>query len=194
MLKKKNNSNKTALRAELKKARNNLEPSYVSEASKLICQRIIKSSLYENAKVILAYLAFGKEVKCDELIRKALDDGKTVCVPFIVDNEHFLAARLNSLENFDLDRYGIRTVKEPISEINQEDIDLVLVPGLAFGNDGSRIGMGAGYYDRFLANSKAITLGLAYKKLMQESIPVDEHDVFVQNLVNEEDLWSIKNI
>lgn len=188
MLKKKNNSNKNELRAELKKARNNLEPIYVEEASKLICQRIIVSSLYKNANVILAYLAFGKEVSCDELVTQALTDGKTVCIPYIIDKEHFLAAKLNSLENLVLDRYGIRTVAEPIIEVSHSDIDLILVPGLAFGRDGSRMGMGAGYYDRFLADTQAITLGLAYEKMLQDEIPTDEHDIAMEYIVTESNL------
>lgn len=188
MLKKKNNSNKNELRAELKKARNNLEPIYVEEASKLICQRIIASSLYKNANVILAYLAFGKEVSCDELVIQALTDGKTVCIPYIIDKEHFLAAKLNSLENLVLDRYGIRTVAEPIIEVSHSDIDLILVPGLAFGRDGSRMGMGAGYYDRFLADTQAITLGLAYEKMLQDEIPTDEHDIAMEYIVTESNL------
>lgn len=188
MLKKKNNSNKKELRAELKKTRNNLEPIYVKEASKLICQRIIASKLYKNANVILAYLAFGKEVSCDELVAKALTDGKTVCIPYIIDKEHFLAAKLNSLENLVLDRYGIRTAAEPIIEVLHSDIDLILVPGLAFGKDGSRMGMGAGYYDRFLADTQAITLGLAYEKLLQDEILTDEHDIAMEYIVTENNL------
>lgn len=188
MLKKKNNSNKNELRAELKKARNNLEPIYVEEASKLICQRIIASSLYKNANVILAYLAFGKEVSCDELVTQALADGKTVCIPYIIDKEHFLAAKLNSLENLVLDRYGIRTVAEPIIEVSHSDIGLILVPGLAFGRDGSRMGMGAGYYDRFLADTQAITLGLAYEKMLQDEIPTDEHDIAMEYIITESNL------
>ena len=188
MLKKKNNSNKKELRAELKKTRNNLEHIYVKEASKLICQRIIASKLYKNANVILAYLAFGKEVSCDELVRQALADGKTVCIPYIIDKEHFLAAKLNSLENLVLDRYGIRTAAEPIIEVLHSDIDLILVPGLAFGKDGSRMGMGAGYYDRFLADTQAITLGLAYEKLLQDEIPTDEHDIAMEYIVTENNL------
>lgn len=194
MLKKKNNSNKIALRAFLKKARQELSPDYVNSASESICNKIIASEHYHKAKVILAYLAFGKEVNCDSLIARAIKDGKVVCIPFIVDKESFVPARLETFDNLVLDRYGIRTVSEPFVKVPQADIDLVLVPGLAFGQDGSRIGMGAGYYDRFLAISQATTIGLAYRELMQDNLPMDEHDVIVQNVVNEDGLISaIKN-
>ncbi|MDO4179320.1 MAG: 5-formyltetrahydrofolate cyclo-ligase [Phascolarctobacterium sp.] len=185
MLKEKNNS-KNEIRARLKLARKTLATDYVKEASNAICQNILASKIYDDSEVILAYLAFGKEVNCDELIRKALAVGKTVCIPFIIDKENFVSAKLESLDNLSLDRYGIRTVAEPFIEIPQAEIDLILVPGLAFGEDGSRMGMGAGYYDRFLGKTQAITLGLAYKKLMQPSLPMDEHDVFMQYIVNEE--------
>ena len=85
-----------------------------------------------------------------------------------------------------MDRYGIRTVRPPLELIEPNAFDLVLVPGVAFGRDGSRMGMGAGYYDRFLPQAKqAVTMGVAYDCLMQESLPCDEHDVKMQCLVSE---------
>ena len=61
-----------------------------------------------------------------------------------------------------------------------------MVPGVAFGRDGSRMGMGAGYYDRFLPRAKqAVTVGVAYDCLLQASLPTDEHDVKMQYLVSE---------
>lgn len=193
MLRKKNNSNKTLLRAYLKKVRQELSPDYVESASQSICNSIITSECYREAKVILSYLAFGKEVNCDAVIARAINDGKVVCIPYIVDRENFVSARIESFDNLVLDRYGIRTVSKPFVEVQQADIDLILVPGLAFGSDGSRIGMGAGYYDRFLEKTKAVTIGLAYKELMQDNLPMDKHDVFVQNVVTEDGIKSAIN-
>mgnify|MGYP000644126523 CR=1 FL=1 len=57
---------------------------------------------------------------------------------------------LQNMHDFELDRYGIRSVRQPAEQIAPQDIDLVLVPGVAFDREGGRLGMGAGYYDRFL--------------------------------------------
>ena len=185
---------KKVLRASLSLERKNLDEAYVQAASKASCEKILASDLFSKAHTIMAYLAFSKELSCDEVIRRALACGKKIYVTSIINKEEMLAAELLSLDNLVLDRYGIRTVREPIKSISPEAIDLILVPGLAFGIDGSRLGLGAGYYDRFLARTHAVTLGLCYKKLMQEALPMKEHDIFMQNLVNEEDLWSVKNI
>ena len=112
--------------------------------------------------------------------------GKTVAVPHIVSATSFVPVRLQNMQDFDLDRYGIRMVRPPLEELAPEGLDLVLVPGVAFGRDGSRMGMGAGYYDRFLPQAKqAVTMGVAYDCLMQESLPCDEYDVKMQYLVSE---------
>lgn len=75
---------------------------------------------------------------------------------------------------------------EPAVLVDPADIDLLLVPGVAFGRDGSRMGMGAGYYDRFLLRApQAITIGVAYDSLLQEHLPMDEYDILVQYLVSE---------
>ena len=122
----------------------------------------------------------------DLVLEAALAQGKTVAVPHIVSDTVFVPVRLKHLQDFELDRYGIRSVRPPLEVIKPEAFDLVLVPGVAFGRDGSRMGMGAGYYDRFLPQAKqAVVMGVAYDFLLQSSLPCDEHDVKMQCIVSE---------
>ena len=72
---------KKVLRASLSLERKNLDEAYVQAASKASCEKILVSDLYAKAQNIMAYLAFGKELSCDEVIIKALAVGKKIYVP-----------------------------------------------------------------------------------------------------------------
>lgn len=177
---------KQELRKHLKALRNRLSPAQVSWSSEKIAQHILACDAYKNAKLIMGYLAFGKELSVDKVLLQALADGKKVVVPFITSPTEMEAAVFTGMENLCLDRFKIRCVAEPAQLIEPNAIDLVLVPGVAFGRDGSRMGMGAGYYDRFLRRSpQAVTIGVAYAALMQEQLPTDEYDIPVHYLVSE---------
>lgn len=177
---------KQELRKHLKALRNELSPAQVSRSSDKIAQHILACDAYKNAKLIMGYLAFGKELSVDKVLLQALADGKKVVVPFITSPTEMEAAVFTGMENLCLDRFKIRCVAEPVQLIEPNAIDLVLVPGVAFGRDGSRMGMGAGYYDRFLRRSpQAVTIGVAYAALMQEQLPTDEYDIPVHYLVSE---------
>lgn len=177
---------KQELRKHLKALRNRLSPAQVSWSSEKIAQHILACDAYKNAKLIMGYLAFGKELSVDKVLLQALADGKKVVVPFITSPTEMEAAVFTGMENLCLDRFKIRCVAEPAQLIEPNAIDLVLVPGVAFGRDGSRMGMGAGYYDRFLRRSpQAVTIGIAYAVLMQEQLPTDEYDIPVHYLVSE---------
>ena len=177
---------KQELRKHLKALRNELSPAQVSRSSDKIAQHILACDAYKNAKLIMGYLAFGKELSVDRVLLQALADGKRVVVPFITSPTEMEAAVFTGMENLCLDRFRIRCVAEPAVFVDTAAIDLLLVPGVAFGRDGSRMGMGAGYYDRFLLRApQAITLGVAYDSLRQEHLPMDEYDIPVQYLVSE---------
>lgn len=181
--------NKAELRKELLSLRKALTSQQVCSSSELVAKNILNSSAYKKAQVILGYLAFGKELSIDIVLEQALRDGKLVYVPQIISSTEFEAVRLQSMSGFALDRYGIRSVAEPAERISPEAIELVLVPGVAFARDGSRLGMGAGYYDRFLRRAfQSRTIGVAYEALLQKELPMDEYDIYMQEIVTEQGL------
>ena len=177
---------KITLRKALRQQRAQLTREQVTAAAAAVARQILACDAFCKAKSVMGFLAFGKELGVDAVLAAALAMGKTVAVPHIVSDTSFVDVRLKNLQDFDLDRYGIRTVRPPLELIEPGELDLVLVPGVAFGRDGSRMGMGAGYYDRFLPRAKqAVTMGVAYDCLLQASLPTDEHDVKMQYLVSE---------
>ena len=177
---------KLTLRKALRQQRAQLTREQVIAAGAAVTQHILACDAFRNAKSVMGFLAFGKELGVDAVLDAALTMGKTVAVPYVVSATCFEPVRLRTMQDFALDRFGIRTVKPPLELLKPEDFDLVLVPGVAFGKDGSRMGMGAGYYDRFLPLAKkAVLMGVAYADLLQESLPCDEHDVKMQCIVSE---------
>ena len=177
---------KITLRKALRQQRAQLTREQVTAASEAVARQILACDAFCKAKSVMGFLAFGKELSVDLVLEAALAQGKTVAVPHIVSDTVFVPVRRKHLQGFELDRYGIRSVRPPLEIIKPEAFDLVLVPGVAFGRDGSRMGMGAGYYDRFLPQAnKAVVMGVAYDFLLQSSLPSDEHDVKMQCIVSE---------
>ena len=176
---------KKLVRSELKKTAEQFTQEYVKEASNAVCQAILQSREFLQAKTIFGYLAFRNEISVDGILQAALRLGKTVTVPLITSRTEMRAAELNSLQNLPLDRYGIRTVAAPAVIFRPDALDLILVPGAGFTVTGCRMGRGAGYYDRFLEQTRGFTLGITCDRLVREQIPVDEHDRRVQALVTE---------
>lgn len=120
--------------------------------SREICTRLLGHRFYKDASVIFSHKPFAGEADISQFNGQALKDGKTVAYPICYDNGKMVAAVPNSPADVVEGRYGI--IAPMISNsriISPKDIDLVIVPCAAFdGANLSRIGMGAGYYDRFL--------------------------------------------
>ena len=176
---------KRRVRRELKETAACFSESYVTEASRAVCEKVLQSGEFREAAVIFGYLSFLNEISVDMVLEEALRLGKTVAVPWIVSQHEMQAARLETLKDLPLDRYGIRTAPEPVQIISPDCIDLVLVPGAGFSKAGHRMGRGAGYYDRFLSQSSGFRLGIIWDRLLVEKIPVDEYDQPVEALVTE---------
>lgn len=177
---------KQVARSELKAAAATFSSAYVAELSRLISGQIIASPLFLQAQTIFGYLSFYGELSVDDVLRAALRMKKTVLVPYIVNRTEMQAAVLSGLEDLPLDRYGIRTVPEPPELADPAEPDLILVPGAGFTPDGCRMGRGAGYYDRFLAQARGFTLGITCEKLLRDRLPCESHDRSVAGLVTED--------
>lgn len=183
---------KTELRNNLKKLRTGFSREQVTASSLQVSRNILACDAYRKAKCIMGYLAFGNELSVDLVLSQALADGKFVAVPHIISSMDMISVHLRNMDDFDLDRYGIRSIRYPFEKVLPQTLDLILVPGVAFGSDGSRLGMGAGYYDRFLPQAdKALFMGIAYDQLIQSQLPADNYDIFMQCLASESGITTL---
>ena len=157
---------------------------------------------YIDARTILFYVNAGSEVRTrsliDEVLRHGRREGRRVVVPYCEGDE----LRLFWLA--DMAELAPRTlgIEEPLprfrdlpeKSVGPAEIDLVLVPGVAFDPQGGRIGQGKGYYDRFLATLESHTklVALAYQCQIFSSIPTDPHDFPIDLVVTEDNIYRRK--
>ncbi len=146
-----------------------------------ICQKAMELSAFKNANTIMIYLSSKSEVDTSFLIAKALRQGKRLCAPRVLNDKDMEAVALNG-NGFKRGAYGIW---EP-DGISVSDIDLIFVPGVVFDKNKNRIGYGKGYYDRFLQNKNAATIGLAFSCQIVSEIPTEPHDKKLDMIVTEE--------
>lgn len=157
----------------------------IEEYSEKIYQNLIKTDLYKNANTIFVYVSMDKEINTEKIIRKSLEDGKEIYVPFI-EGKEMKAKRLEKYEDLVEGKFKIKTTR---SDISIENPDLSLVPGLTFDKSKNRIGYGGGYYDKFLENSKTTSLGLLATPFESIEIPTEEYDIALNYILTEEGLF-----
>ncbi|MDO5374694.1 MAG: 5-formyltetrahydrofolate cyclo-ligase [Staphylococcus rostri] len=137
---------------------------------------------YKTAHKIGVVLSMPHEVNTDPIIKQMLDDQKQVYVPatnYTTKTMNFQA--LTDLSDVALDEKGIRYINRDTPVDN--DLDLVIVPGVVFNHDGYRIGYGGGYFDRYLNTYDVKTLCLVYDIQMCDHIPIEAHDQPVEHLI-----------
>lgn len=178
---------KRLVRSEIREKIKKLNQREIHKFTREINSHIVNSRLFLEGKVIMAYLGEPGEVIIDQAIQVALNQGKTVCVPQILEGEgQMQAVKVTSLKKTGRDRFGIRTPLEPVEIVAPEDIDVVLTPGLGFTADGCRLGKGKGYYDRYLPRcTKAVSMAIGYEVQVVKELPVETYDAKMRYLCTE---------
>ena len=159
-------------------------------ANAAICARILAMPCFQKAENLLLYAAFGGEVELVVLAEQAARLGKTVAYPVCEEN-FTLTAAVPGLDGWEVGAYGIRTpVLERAALVRPEALDLVLVPCTAFDAVCRRVGMGKGYYDRYLPRCRnAVALGVAFEAQRVDAAAVDAYDEKLDGFVTEGGLY-----
>ena len=179
---------KSFLRKEMKYKRDNIDKNDKIIKDNIIKEKLKETKFYKNSRNIFIYLGFGSEIDTKLYIKEFLDEGKNVFVPRI-DDDIMEAVKIDSLSNLVKNKYGIL---EPSCNLecnisNCNDIDLIIVPGLAFDITGGRIGYGGGYYDKYLEGGfiNVLKVALAYDFQVIENVPTDKYDIRVDYIITE---------
>lgn len=167
---------KKALRKELLRRQSILNEEYKQDASLKIAQKVFELKEYDEAKVIFIYSGTSNEVDTSIIIREALSKGKRVALPKIISLGLMEAREIRSMDDTVPEKHGILEPGPGSREIPTEEIDLALIPCLAFRKDGYRIGYGGGFYDRFLSKGRFHKIIIAFDKMSCDDIPTDDHD------------------
>lgn len=180
---------KIELRKELKKLRDAVEEKAIKDS--FISEQLFSLTAFKNAETVLLYYSAGSEVSTKEIFRQCLKNGKKVAFPICLDNNGIMDFFIVNDEN-DLceGMYGIKAPSDGCSRLEATDNCICIVPGLAFDNNGYRIGYGKGYYDRYLSNFPGLSVGLCYEVLHLDSIPVNRHDIKVNYLITDKMIYN----
>ncbi len=140
-----------------------------------------------RAKTILCYFARGSEVPTKNIILELLNSNKKVALPRTDTEAKKISAHyITSLDDLEPSCFGLLEPKSSCTVCKPEEINLILVPGVAFDAHGYRLGYGLGFYDRYLPSTKCETIGLAYDDtISNENLPVESHDVALTHVVSE---------
>jgi 5-formyltetrahydrofolate cyclo-ligase len=152
--------------------------------SRIIKEKLFRTLVFKKAKTVMFYIAFDGEVDTEDMIRKARILGKRIVVPVCRKDRQIMPCILNDKARLVRSLYGILepAIKKPS---NLEELDLVIVPGIAFDKEGRRLGRGKGYYDRFLKKlpDRASSIGLAFDFQILPSTPATPIDVSVDRVI-----------
>lgn len=162
------------------------------ELSREIVARCMALPEYQRANTVLFYIDVRSEVRTRNDLVNALASGKKIVVPYCVDGE----LQLFHLEHPDELAIGMYKILEPKVELRSvaskqvdvKQIDMIIVPGVAFDRRGGRTGHGKGYYDKLLEHARIDTplVALAFECQMFDEIPMQDHDVFMDKVVTED--------
>lgn len=134
------------------------------------------------AKTIMLYYSLPDEVNTHGLISELT--GKTVLLPRVKDNEEMEVRIYSEAAGLSVGKYGIMEPCGPVFN-GYDDIDLVIVPGMAFDRQGHRLGRGKGYYDRFLPQLKrAYKIGICFDFQVMESVPTEPTDISMDEVIS----------
>lgn len=187
--------------------------------SALICQRLMLQAEYQSASTVMWYVHCRSEVQTLPAIREALKMGQRVVVPYCtletpastplprdgINQSQGLGEKclgLWRLEHVDELQPGLWGILEPPCErwfeagrqVAVDELDVVVVPGVAFDRQGGRLGNGAGYYDRLLARVRrdCWLVGIGYESQLLPCVEKEAHDVLMDVVITEMALYAGK--
>jgi 5-formyltetrahydrofolate cyclo-ligase len=176
---------------QLRKTIAQLKESYsaetVSQLSEKIGQRLEQNPLFRQAKGVALYHALPGEVQTALLIEKWCTK-KKIFLP-VVDGDCLHLYLYTGKEALKKGAFGIwEPDTSSLQTADAEDIDLIIVPGIAFDRQLNRMGRGKGYYDRLLASSPAPCIGICFHFQLVKQVPADAHDRKMTQIITEEDI------
>ncbi len=175
--------NKQSIRKLMLQVRKNLPENIRIQKSYDIFKIVTQLPEFLNSKTIGIYYSLEFEVDTIKLINFSLAANKKIALPKIINNEKMEFILINDLNNLVVNKWNL---KEPSDDIYllKDEIDLIIVPIVAFDSLNNRIGYGKGYYDRYLNNFKGYKIGLAFsEQLLKKPILVDKFDIKLNKVV-----------
>lgn len=181
---------KDELRNLMRAKRRALSYYDVKISSESIAEKLYSLPCFAKADTIMVYLSAFKEPDTTALIEYIFSHNKKCVVPVShTDTFTITPSYITSISDLQKGAYGIlEPYSVDIADI--KNIDIALIPGLAFDSSGNRTGFGKGYYDRFLSEFRGIKIGICYDFQIQQCIPTDAHDIKMNFIVTEKRIYN----
>jgi len=178
---------KREIRKMILEARDRMSAEERKRGNILLTERILGHQWFYCSEILLGFVSFGSEIDTTAILQEALEKGKSVYVPRVVqtaEESEMCFYRIRALEEL---QAGYRGILEPTGDSEKyvyraEEAEriLMLMPGVAFDRLRNRIGYGKGFYDRFLETRPFLqtrTIAVGYQCQMTEELPTSEHDI-----------------
>lgn len=175
------NITKKILREQTLRRRLSLKPAEIKKASSLIVKKFKNLPEFKKAKSILFYIPIKNEIDTLLIIKECF--GKKIVLVPKVYWQKMSAYKIESLEDLEYGAFNIPTAKRHCPIFKLSDIDIIVIPGIAFDKKMDRIGFGKGFYDKFLKRFKGLKIALAYDFQIIENIPGERYDEKVDIIV-----------
>ena len=187
-------SAKAALRRVMKARIAALDAAYDKAAGEGIVRRLTAHPAWAAAEAVVCYVGRRGEIDTRPLLRAALEAGKTLAVPLCMGPGVMQARAVRSLEELaPAGPYGIPEPPAGAPEVPPQRLALCVLPCLAAAPDGTRLGYGGGYYDRFLPLAcNAVKIALCRAALLELVLPRECHDVRADFVLTEDALYACK--
>jgi 5-formyltetrahydrofolate cyclo-ligase len=182
---------KAALRKQVEERLTSLTPEQRARASAKACQRLERQRVWQKAGFVMFYAPRNDELDVASLLEKALAAGKRAALPqFDRQTRSYRMCEVRCpLSEVPVGYYGIREPGAGGGIISPNQLDLILVPGVAFDLSGRRLGRGRGYYDQLLSGVQAIKCGLCFDEQVYAQIPVEPHDILLNCILTPTRWW-----
>ena len=186
---------KKALRNEMRSKRASMSKKERDIASHKIVSNLIDNPIYKAANTIMAYASMPEEIQLNELFDNAFANDKLLAIPLIIGRGTMRPVFLPTIEDLVVGDFGILTVRQDKRKfVEFDDIDCIIVPGAAFDRQGNRLGLGGGYYDRFLQRvPNAKRVALSFNCQLVDSVPSELHDAKVDVIITEDEIIKCDN-
>jgi len=162
---------------ELRQIIRQRKKEHSADESSFVIDRLKENSRFVNAHTLLLYYALSDEVQTQGLIEELVAEGRTVLLPKVISDTEMELRRYSEKNDLTVGAFGIM---EPTGELftSYDEIEIAVIPGIAFDNKGHRLGRGKGYYDRLLHKMPEVyKIGICQSWQMVEKVPTDEHDI-----------------
>ena len=176
---------KAAWRARFRAARRALSVEDRAEASAAVCRRVLALPEVQAASVVHGFWPLPGEVDLRPALVALRERGVTVALPVVVGPRRLAHRAFDGEAALRAGRWGILEPPPSAPAVHAARVDVVLVPGLAFGRDGGRLGTGGGFYDAFLAETDALRVGVCPAGALVPSVPTEAHDARLDLVVTD---------